>query len=584
MNRLKKIVLFVASAALLWGPSAVASARGAARTADSLQRVLPSLEGDARLRVLLKIAKAVRDAGAGMEAEEAAAADLLGEARLQRDKNMEAEALWLLLICYNNHNDKVRFLALSDRASRFYLDNGFKEYYWEYLFLEVNLLHTASDEDKVLALIGELYDRAKAMHYAYGLALSSCHMGRAYQIANEQSSARAAFLEAWSYVKQIEDPQRRAKLVYFCGQALVSSYNATQEYDRSLAVLDEWSRNIEACREWALKNDESLFTSDVSRIHCDMIRAETLAHLGKTREADACLSRVAAEVDDYPPLVRNYYLQTKLIVLRAEGAYEEALAVNAQLKGYYAERGEVHMYHSMAIDRFDLLKSMGRYEEAVAAGDELLELSDSLYNTEHLKQLNELRTIYEVDKLEAQKQRQKLVILFVSTACMMLGVLIAVYVVYSRNLRRKNLMLYNQIRKMTRAEKETASMLGLVPDAELSRGMKLFRELTRLMNAEKLFLDPQIDRRSVAVRLGTNESYLAGAIHEGADDATFANYISGLRLAYSLELLSRHPRMMLEAVAEQSGFASYSPFFRSFVRKYGMSPSEYRKLYAAKSE
>ncbi len=585
MNRLKKIIFYaVPAAGILSVSSSFAAFSGVAgRRTDSLHTVSPALAEQEKLNVLLGAAKHARDTGAGREAEEDAVNRLLEEARLQDNKDMEAEGMLLLLLCYNNYGDKERFFAISDEAGKFYLDNGYKEHYWEYLFLETNLLHTSNNQEKVIALTRELYDRAKSMNYTYGLAIASCRLGTAYQMANESGEARKAFLEAWSYVSQVEDPQKRAKLVYYCGQALVIEFNEAQEYERSLAILEEWSRNIEECRAWATKANESLFTSDLSRVHCDMFRAETYALMGDFEEAEEYLARVAAVVDGYPTLVRNYYLLTKLAIHEEKGEYEEALAVRARLKDYYAERGEILMYYSMAVGIRKSLKELGCYEEAVAAGDEILALSDSLYNIEHLKQLNELSTIYEVDKLKAQKQRQRLIIISVSAGCLLLAVIIAIYIIYSLNLRRKTVSLYNRIQEMTRAEKEAERMLGLIPEADLSRGMKLFRELSRLMYTEKLFLDPEVNRRSVAARLGTNENYLAGAIREGAADTTFANYISGLRLAHSLNLLTGNPDMTLETVAQESGYASYSPFFRAFVKKYGMSPSEYRRLFSAKS-
>lgn len=583
MNCLKNILYgTLAVFVLLSLVSFAATAGGASRPADSLRMLLPALEGEARLKALLALAKNARDTGAGREAEEQAIDRLLTEARLQRNKDMEAEGLWLRLLCYNNHGEKERLLTIADEVGKFFLDHGYAEYYWEGLFLKINMLHTSSSQDKVIELTSELYDRAKAMNYAYGLAIASCRLGTAYQVAREHDAARGAFLEAWSYVDRVENPQKRAKVVYYSGQALVTEYNRNGEFEKSLAMLEEWSENIAQCVAWAVKNGESLFTSDISQVHCDIFRAETYSLMGRYADAEKYLDRVAAAVDTYPPLVKDYYLQAELTHHKQKGEYEEALAVTAQLKDNYFRSKQVQMYNSMAIDMRESLKALGRYKEAVELGDEIMTLADSLYNTEHLKQLNELSTIYEVDKLEAQKQRQRIIIISISAGCLLLAVIIAIYILYSLNLRRKNLSLYNRIQEMTRAEKEAGRMLALVPGAELSRGMKLFRELTQLMSTERLFLDPDVDRRAVAARLGTNENYLAAAIHEGAANTTFANYIAGLRLAYSLELLTGTPDMTLETVAQESGFASYSPFFRAFVKKYGMSPSEYRRLYAAK--
>lgn len=585
MTCLKKIVIYAFHAVVLLSVVSgfSASVGDSGHRTDSLPGVLPFSNGEQRLKELLQRAKCARDRAEGLDAEEDAINRLLREARLQQNKDVEAEALQLLLLCYNNYDEKDRFLDISDEAGRFYLENGYKEYYWEYLFLEVNLLHTTIDQEKVIRLIRELYDRSKAMNYAYGIALSSCRLGTAYQSVNELDACRKAFLEAWSYVGKVKNPQKRAKLVYYCGQALVVEFNKSKQYERSFAILEEWSENIEACRMWALENNESMFTCDISQIHCDMLRAETYTFTGDTKKADHYLARVAAVVDAYPPLVKNYYLHSKRIILREKGEHEEALTVLARLKDYYAGKSEMLMFNSVALDMRETLKILGRYREAVELDDQIMALSDSLYNVEHLRQLNELGTIYEVDKLMVQRQRQRLIIFSVSTGCLLLAIIIAIYIIYSHNLRRKTVSLYHQIREMTRAEKKAEHMLGLVPGEELSHGMKLFRELTQLMCSEKLFLDPEINRRSVAVKLGTNENYLANAIHEGAANTTFANYISGLRLAYSLDLLAGRSDMTLEVVARESGYASYSPFFRAFVKKYGISPSEYRRILSEKS-
>lgn len=155
--------------------------------------------------------------------------------------------------------------------------------------------------------------------------------------------------------------------------------------------------------------------------------------------------------------------------------------------------------------------------------------------------------------------------------------IVAIYVVYSRNLRRKNLALYNQIQENTRAEKEAAEALETIPEEKLSREKKLFRDLNRRMVSEKLFTDPALDRQSLPSLMGSNDKYIGAAVREGAG-TTVANYISDLRLAYSITLLSENPDMPLDTIAEESGHSSYSAFFRAFVKRYGMGPAEYRKL------
>lgn len=121
------------------------------------------------------------------------------------------------------------------------------------------------------------------------------------------------------------------------------------------------------------------------------------------------------------------------------------------------------------------------------------------------------------------------------------------------------------------------SFLQPPPEAAPSREIKLFGELSWLMESERLFSDPTLDRRTLSELLCTNDKYLADAVRSGAG-TTVAAYISDCRLSYSLQLLSSHYSMPLDIIAEKSGHGSYSSFFRAFLKKYGMTPSDYRRL------
>ena len=61
------------------------------------------------------------------------------------------------------------------------------------------------------------------------------------------------------------------------------------------------------------------------------------------------------------------------------------------------------------------------------------------------------------------------------------------------------------------------------------------------------------------------------------------NYITDIRLKCSLELLSDESGdgepVSLDDVARDSGFGSYSSFWRAFQKKFSMTPSEYRSLH-----
>ncbi|MDR2679375.1 MAG: helix-turn-helix domain-containing protein [Tannerella sp.] len=168
---------------------------------------------------------------------------------------------------------------------------------------------------------------------------------------------------------------------------------------------------------------------------------------------------------------------------------------------------------------------------------------------------------------------------FALGGCSILTVALGIWFCYTRLVRRKNRSLYLRIQKLIHLEGEAKERLLNVPEEKLSREMQIFRRLSRYMQDEKPFIDPALNRKMLAARMNTNETYLADAIRETTGE-TVSSYISGLRLRYALMLLNEHPEMTLDTIAVDSGHGSYSPFFRSFTKKYGITPSEYRKMSA----
>lgn len=229
-----------------------------------------------------------------------------------------------------------------------------------------------------------------------------------------------------------------------------------------------------------------------------------------------------------------------------------------------------------------ILADMGRWREAYENQALVEEAKDSLDSSRFARELSELQTIYEVDKMSAQKKRQQVVLLFSVLCCALLLSIVIVYIVYYNRLRRKNQSLYEQINSNLRNVGSSAKVLQMTPEEELNREMQLYRKIACLMEEEKPYRDATFNRTALAKMMGTNEKYVADAVREGAG-TTVSNYITDIRLNCSLELLSDESGngepVSLDDVARYSGFGSYSSFWRAFQKKFSMTPSEYRSLH-----
>ena len=102
-------------------------------------------------------------------------------------------------------------------------------------------------------------------------------------------------------------------------------------------------------------------------------------------------------------------------------------------------------------------------------------------------------------------------------------------------------------------------------------------KLTRLMEVNKVYLNPKVSLGEVALAIGSNKTYLSDYFNNSLN-TTFYDYINTYRIAEACRIIDAMPtegRKPMSAVAEVSGFNSLSTFNRYFVKVKGMSPKSY---------
>ncbi len=271
------------------------------------------------------------------------------------------------------------------------------------------------------------------------------------------------------------------------------------------------------------------------------------------------------------------------LYLTMMGRYDEAVRLFDETDSIMRSNGEpvIDLYVKTLFNyKYDALQKAGRTAEALALGDRIRQLTDSIQQQERQADVEQLQEITQQEE-EIIRKHQSLTVHRIVLVTIVLLLLMAIYIIwrvrrYNRLLTEKNRSLYEQIQQRQQAEAEEQQLLQAQPEEKLTQNQLLYRRLCELMKDPNVFTDPDTNHETLARLLGTNYQYVYAALRECAD-TTPADYLNRLRIQYAAQLLEKSDNS-IGLIIEQSGFTNRTTFARLFAAYYSMTPSEYRKI------
>jgi len=275
------------------------------------------------------------------------------------------------------------------------------------------------------------------------------------------------------------------------------------------------------------------------------------------------------------------------LYLSMTGRYDEAVRLFDETDSMMRSNGEsvIDLYVKTLFNyKYDALQKAGRTAEALALGDRIRQLTDSIRQQERQADVEQLQEIKQQEE-EIIRKHQSLTIHRIVLMAIVLLLLMAVYIIwrvnrYNRRLAEKNRSLYEQIRQRRQAEAEEQRQLQAQPEEKLTQNQQLYRRLCELVKNPDVYTDADTNHETLARLLGTNYQYVYAALRECAD-TTPADYLNRLRIQYAAQLLEKTDDP-IGLIIEQSGFTNRTTFARLFATYYSMTPSEFRR--AARAE
>ncbi|WP_109299680.1 helix-turn-helix domain-containing protein [Aquimarina sp. AU474] len=107
---------------------------------------------------------------------------------------------------------------------------------------------------------------------------------------------------------------------------------------------------------------------------------------------------------------------------------------------------------------------------------------------------------------------------------------------------------------------------------------KHFKILIEYMTDNKPYLDPDLNRNTLASQIGISSNHLSQIINQKTNHNFYA-FVNEFRIKEAKKILQDHAsnQYTILAIANDSGFKSKSVFNELFKKQYGMTPSQFRK-------
>jgi len=149
--------------------------------------------------------------------------------------------------------------------------------------------------------------------------------------------------------------------------------------------------------------------------------------------------------------------------------YDKAIACNHKNIEIIAASGDSVSLLTVQTQQADFLLKAGRYKEAAELYNEILPHKDRLRTTELANQLDELHTIFEVDKLTLRNEIITTRFYLSLIIGLLLLLTLILYIIYMRRMHRKNRALYDSILQYRRVQDEVESSEKAIPEAEVCK-------------------------------------------------------------------------------------------------------------------
>lgn len=368
----------------------------------------------------------------------------------------------------------------------------------------------------------------------------------------------------------------------------VDVYASNRFYDKAVSLIPR----CQALLDYLKKSDSATIgLNDIREAELMAACSKAYYGTGETKKAEKCYEKL--RLTKYGNTDHGIALAVPYLV--NSGQYAEALrCIKIKKKHMQKCHSIVTYYYNKVLLRneFKCYYNLNMYKEASFSANENMVMADSLRAREKKDYVRTVKKVFadrdiqlQLIKHEQKAETSQIVILLATILVVALCLLLAISIRYNNILRRKdraNLATMEELRKLynerTRQHTDTIAVDENEDDDE---DRKMFVVIYNEIITRKLYLKSGFSRDDAISIVPMSMKQFSALFQKYSTG--FVSFVNNLRLEHSLELIRSNQEYTIEGIALDSGFSNRQTFHRLFVEKYGMTPTEYKRLLNAEN-
>lgn len=307
--------------------------------------------------------------------------------------------------------------------------------------LTVQALITEGNISLAIDKANLMYQKAKEMNYLLGITLSLQAIGNTYLNSSTPLAAIESYEEALELSEKISDADPYTK-------AILSQLILTKLKYRQMTGIEDYIRKLEI-----LSGRDRNPEDDFHLIYCRAFYNIQTHHLPEALHYLQQAESINQQHRHSYFLLMIKYLYSCYYTESEE--YSKALDIFDDMLSH---NQNTNSYESLLIvqERAHLLALMGKNEEACLAYESFNTLKDSLDAMNYIRQINELHTLYQIDKNEVDNLNRQKTILFWSWFTILFIAVLIIFLIFLTKRSNKKLRLSQLELEKARKQEENS--------------------------------------------------------------------------------------------------------------------------------